>query len=317
MRRLFFVLLGVASLVAVALPASADACFGSDIVVLWQNSDFAGGCVSYNGDANISGTFNNGASANDGTSSLWVAPGYRVRLFEHGNWSGASKEFVGDVFWIGSAWNDRASSLWVDPDSCPSEALVRVYVNSNFGGGCKTFNESDSDFNGNSFDDGTHLNDNISSIVVKPGYQAVLHSANNYGGDSKLYVGNNTGVGTLNDVASSITVQVAPPDGQPPSVTRSTNRSPLIAGIDRIQGSASDNSSGVARVVSVFRPMTLASADIFVEADLSCSDSVGLSCTWSAAVPLTLLPGQYLVYTQVFDKAGFSGTETGYSPIIV
>jgi phosphatidylserine/phosphatidylglycerophosphate/cardiolipin synthase-like enzyme len=52
---------------------------------------------------------------NDSISSLKVPAGWRVTLFEHGGWSGASKTFTADAHWVGNEFNDRTSSIEVEP----------------------------------------------------------------------------------------------------------------------------------------------------------------------------------------------------------
>lgn len=50
---------------------------------------------------------------NDTVSSLRVAPGYRVTLYEHGGFSGATRVFTGDSSYIGD-FNDKVSSVRVE-----------------------------------------------------------------------------------------------------------------------------------------------------------------------------------------------------------
>ncbi|MBQ8055201.1 MAG: RICIN domain-containing protein, partial [Paludibacteraceae bacterium] len=56
-----------------------------------------------------------GITDND-VSSLKVAKGFKVICYDNDDLSGTSKEFTGDVSWIGNDWNDRVSSLKIIPD---------------------------------------------------------------------------------------------------------------------------------------------------------------------------------------------------------
>lgn len=51
---------------------------------------------------------------NDDISSLKVSPGYRVTLYEHDNFQGASAVRTEDQSCLGNEWNDRASSMIVE-----------------------------------------------------------------------------------------------------------------------------------------------------------------------------------------------------------
>ena len=50
---------------------------------------------------------------NDTVSSIKVAPGYQVTLYEHGGFSGAKRVLTGDSSYIGS-FNDKVSSVKVE-----------------------------------------------------------------------------------------------------------------------------------------------------------------------------------------------------------
>lgn len=51
---------------------------------------------------------------NDTLSSLSVAPGYKLTIFDHAGFQGAQQTFTGEVSYVGAWWNDRTSSILVE-----------------------------------------------------------------------------------------------------------------------------------------------------------------------------------------------------------
>lgn len=75
---------------------------------------------------------NYGIKDND-ISSLKVMPGYKVIAYTEDNFGGASREFYGNVSWIGSDWNDVVSSLKIVPAGVTGKAGQWKIQNRNSG----------------------------------------------------------------------------------------------------------------------------------------------------------------------------------------
>jgi len=83
-------------------------------IYVYQDINFGGRSASLGlGNYNLASLQNKGFR-NDDLSSIKVPWGYKVTLFEHDNFTGASKVITGDTSWIGNDWNDRTSSIKVE-----------------------------------------------------------------------------------------------------------------------------------------------------------------------------------------------------------
>ncbi|MEZ9501014.1 beta/gamma crystallin-related protein, partial [Vibrio lentus] len=69
---------------------------------------------------------------NDDISSLRIRGDYTVRIYEHGDFSGWSKEFTEDTPWVGDVENDKTSSIKVMTTGVLSP--VALYKHGDFGG---------------------------------------------------------------------------------------------------------------------------------------------------------------------------------------
>lgn len=318
MKRALFLSVVFGATLLPALSASAGTCDPSSIVLIYEDSNFSGGCIglSYGAVYDFpSYTFDNGNNLNDAASSVIVASGWRVIMYTDTNLTNSSKDFVGNVSFVGGLWNDLFSSYSLSNDTCPQNARIRAYTGVNFSGGCKSFDSGDVDFDGNSFDDGSSLNDAISSISVSPGYRAHLYSDSYFGGEERLYIGDLSNLSDFGGVASSLTIDLAPPDYRAPTVRIDSSTSRLIAGVSHIFGTASDDASGVATVALVFENSLPVFNYKYIEANLTCSPG-RLACDWDVVMPLTTVPGSYVAHAEAVDvtsKVGFSE----YKPSII
>lgn len=93
-------------------------------------------------------------------------------------------------------------------------------------------------------------------------------------------------------------------DTVPPAVAIGTPDGAILVSLsgESVQGTASDDASGVDRVVVTFTPL-LGEPSVIL-ADMACT--AGLTCSWSVAPP-TLI-GNYTIEAQAFDRSGNSAT---------
>lgn len=84
------------------------------VTTAYRDCNYGGPAVSLpTGDYNLSAMISRGVG-NDWISSIRVNGGYRVTLYEHDNFSGATLVLTGDnSCLVGAGWNDRASSMRV------------------------------------------------------------------------------------------------------------------------------------------------------------------------------------------------------------
>lgn len=115
---------------------------------------------------------------NDDISSMKVSAGYRVTLYEHDNFQGASASRATDLACFYNGWNDRVSSLIVEPSS----QTVLAFRDCDFKGPAVNlpigrYTLADLQTLGLN-------NDDISSIKVSPGYRVTLYEHDNFQGAS-------------------------------------------------------------------------------------------------------------------------------------
>ncbi|WP_051226672.1 RICIN domain-containing protein [Butyrivibrio sp. MC2013] len=83
-------------------------------VYIYQDINYGGRSASLGvGDYNLSSLQAKGFR-NDDLTSLKVPFGYKVTLYEHDNFGGASRVIRGDSSWIGNDFNDKTSSIRVE-----------------------------------------------------------------------------------------------------------------------------------------------------------------------------------------------------------
>jgi chitodextrinase len=94
---------------------------GTPIVRLFQHCNFGGWQANFNSTGNVSlSQIQAAGGINDDASSIRIAPGFRVTLFEHDNQTGLSVSLTGDTScFVGLNFNDILSSMRIETDSGP------------------------------------------------------------------------------------------------------------------------------------------------------------------------------------------------------
>ena len=130
--------------------------------ILCNNDNYGGGCETFTGDdSNLS---DNGIGDNQ-VSSVKVESRYPIELFMDSNYNN------GYCYTTGTGWfnldgdcasyNNAISSILLQPNFS-----VRVYKDSNLSGSYACLTSSDSDLSNNNYDDGSAMNESISSMEV-------------------------------------------------------------------------------------------------------------------------------------------------------
>lgn len=143
--------------------------------------------------------------ANDDVSSVKVASGYQIQLYENNNFGGSVVTLTADVACLtANSFNDKASSIIVSATGTP--AVATVYKHCYYGGyavglGVGTYTLSQLTALG-------VLDNDISSLQVSPGYQIQLYAGDSLTGTSEVFSANtdclvSTG---FNDAATSVKV---------------------------------------------------------------------------------------------------------------
>lgn len=146
--------------------------------------------------------------------------------------------------------------------------------------------------------------------VVVPAFQALSVTRNDAGGSaSRAPV---PVIPALPQAPGPISPPAPNPDTVAPAVTIGTPDGAVVSlSGDAIQGVASDDRSGVAKVSVTFTPAI--GEPTVVTADLACT--AGLNCTWSVAPPAAV--GRYDVTAEGTDMAGNTATDGPRSVTVV
>ncbi|MCX4241083.1 beta/gamma crystallin-related protein [Paraliomyxa miuraensis] len=160
---------------------------------------------------------------NDAVTSLCVAKGHRVTLFENSGFTGRFKCFTGDVPFVGSDFNDTVSSLIIEKleDAVPLSPVV-LFQHQNFGGNSQRLEVGEYDVRQLSIG-----NDVVTSLRVLPGYEVTLYENAGFSGNSRTYSADTAYIGSdFNDKTSSVIVrraQAAKPPVIPAELFSDTN----------------------------------------------------------------------------------------------
>lgn len=134
---------------------------------------------------------------NDVISSVMVPPGWRVTLYQHAGFQGATVSLTADTPAVPSNWNDQASSILVEADVLPV-----VFEHNDYAGRSQGLNVGRYDI--------SHLaigNDIISSVKVPAGWKVTLFEHAGFQGAAKVITANTPGLPDFNDRASSLVVE--------------------------------------------------------------------------------------------------------------
>ncbi len=177
---------------------------GGDACTIYANPDYQGASVEFTAGQEEPWY---GSRWNDAVSSVRVAPGCELEIFEHVTFNGIKAVISEDTRYVGHAWNDRISSsicrcsgrAWRrdrdqrwgaermrgrDARDAPRRLRARdvacvAYGRAGFEGGWSAFRAGDQPVNL-----GRRLSDNVSSVKVANGCVALLDVGETY----KLYI---------------------------------------------------------------------------------------------------------------------------------
>lgn len=138
------------------------------------------------------------ALGNDVISSIKVGAGVRVIGYEHAGFTGVARAFTGQVGNV-AEMNDRISSLVIEP------LTVTLFQHAQYGGTSQNLGLG-------RFDVAklTVGNDQVSSVLVPPGFKVTLFEKAGFAGRKKVIQGDQTYVGDdFNDIVSSVIVELA------------------------------------------------------------------------------------------------------------
>lgn len=168
----------------------------NDGVTLFNDENYGGTRKSF--ELGTYDRFSQLSIGNDALSSVSIADGLMVTLYEHGLKAGASIVLTSDTPKLSTyGFDNKVSSMVVSVQG------AAVYEHSDYTGRMQilrpgSYNLSDLDLG----------NDSISSLRVGSGYKITLHEHSNYGGDKKTYTSDASSLGSFNDEASSIVVSL-------------------------------------------------------------------------------------------------------------
>ena len=193
----------------------------SSIKVEKYNKDSHAGYAYDNGDYDGNmfplalGNYNNlneQSWLNDKISSITIAKGYQIKVYEHGDFKGKSeliKESQANLKTLG--WNDKISSLKVERNlsyvdisslSDSPDGIITIYKDSNFKGDHTGFDlEEVSSLN--------KWNDEISSLKISTGYQVTVYEHGDFKGKNVTITQGKANLVPLmwNDKISSLKVE--------------------------------------------------------------------------------------------------------------
>lgn len=139
--------------------------------------------------------------ANDDISSLRVQPGYRVTAYRDDNFQGDSITLTDDQFCLSPEWNDQISSIVIESTT----PKVTLFQDCDFKG--RSVDLTEGDYTIRDMEARGIANDDISSLRVPNGYEVTLYADDNFLGTEVTYRGDNSCVGTFNDLASSMKIR--------------------------------------------------------------------------------------------------------------
>lgn len=169
------------------------------VVTIYSNEGFRGRQLRL-AERNYTYTDLNSRSFNDQISSIRVAPGYRITVYEHENYCGNSRIYRSDTSHLND-FNNRISSICVEKDT---ELVAQVTESAGFTGrgwdvSCGAY------FQCILMQRGMH--DGIESVRVKSGYRVTLFADYFYRGDKVVYRSDCGQLGSMANRASCMVVE--------------------------------------------------------------------------------------------------------------
>ncbi|RXZ77571.1 DUF946 domain-containing protein [Paenibacillaceae bacterium] len=155
---------------------------------------------------------------NDTISSIRIAPGYRVTLYEDAIYSGNGHVLASDTEWLDN-FNDVTSSLKVELIGASTLPVI-AYRNPSYRGVEQQFDVGM--YNLNEINQGVG-SDRLSSMRVRPGYKVTLYQHQNFSGATKVLTADNDFITDFDDMMSSMKVeQISPVDSTSVAVPGNT-----------------------------------------------------------------------------------------------
>jgi hypothetical protein len=199
--------LRVLLLCGAAALAAPTAMAQTPIVTIFQHCDFGGWQANFT----TTGSFNTAAlqaagGINNDASSIKVAPGFKVTLFDGNNQTGNSIVVTAnDNCFVADNFNDVLSSLKIE--AVAAAAPVQLFQHCNFGGWQANFDVGS--FNTAAIVAKGGVNNDASSIKIAPGFKVTLFDGDNQTGNSIVLTANDSCfvADNFNDVLSSMKVE--------------------------------------------------------------------------------------------------------------
>jgi 1-phosphatidylinositol phosphodiesterase len=168
----------------------------NDGVTLFNDPDYKGTRKSF--ELGTYERFSQLSIGNDALSSVSIADGLMVTLYEHGQKVGASIVLTSDTPKLSTyGFDNKVSSMVVSVQG------AAVYEHEDYKGRMQILRPGSYNMADLKLD-----NDSISSIRVGSGYKITLHENSNFGGDDKTYTSDASDLGDFNDETSSIEVSL-------------------------------------------------------------------------------------------------------------
>jgi M6 family metalloprotease-like protein len=159
--------------------------------IVYQHNDYQGNCQVLDAGRYDVRQLSIG---NDVISSVRVPPGWRVTLYQHAGFAGATRVLTADTPAL-TGFNDATSSIIVQ------RAFVVVYEHNNYQGRYQVLDAGRYDLG-----QLTIGNDVISSVKVPPGMRVILYQHANFGVPAKVLTADTPALPDFNDQTSSIVV---------------------------------------------------------------------------------------------------------------
>lgn len=173
----------------------------SELITLFENTNFDGIYKKFYSTEELKAL----QTWEDRVSSVKIAKGYQLTIFEHKNFSGKSLTLTADLAYLKKInFNDKISSIIIEKYNQNSDAAV-VYDNSDYNGLMFPLKVGEySNLSKQSW-----LNDKITSVKINQGYQLIVYEHGDFKGKNTKITESQANLKSLkwNDKISSIQVE--------------------------------------------------------------------------------------------------------------
>lgn len=168
-------------------------------VSFYEDADYKGAVVSLPSGNYTGGMLLAAGIRNDRMSSLKIPGGYKVEVYEHGDFSGAKWTFTADTSYVGDACNDKMSSFKIIP-SGPT-----FYENADYTGGAAILEKGEYLLSQML---AAGVPDNwVSALKVPKGYTVEIYQNGDFTGTKWTFTADTSYVGAAcNDQMSSVRI---------------------------------------------------------------------------------------------------------------